>query len=183
MSRKRLTYARLRKQIRQGYVRLLKCPGAPREVAGGMAVGLFISMLPGLQMPLALLAVGAIRRASGMKLSRVAALTGVWLTNPLTGAALYGLAWLVGRPIVQLFFPNTSLPLQGFELSFAELSALGPFALQMLLCLLVGGVLCGVPIAVAGYHLTLRAVRRYQSRVLERRARLAASRTVLAQAA
>ena len=165
-------WARIRKQLRQGYVRLLKSPGAPREVAGGMAVGLFISMLPALQMPLALLAVALIRRTAGIRLSKVAALTGVWLTNPLTGAALYGLAWLVGRPVVHLVVPGAELPAEGIELSLAQLGALGPFALDIVLCLVVGGVVCGVPIAIAGYHLTLRAVRRYQARVLARRARV-----------
>ena len=166
------THARtLRKKVRQGWVRLLRSPGAPREVAGGMAAGLFISMLPAIQMPLALLAVEAMRRLFGVKLARVAALTGVWLTNPLTGTALYGLAWLVGKPVVRLFLPSAALPAGGFELSIAELLALGPFALQMLLCLVVGGVLCGVPIAIAGYHLTLRAVERYQTRLATRRLR------------
>ena len=172
MAQARKTIRTLRKKIRQGYVRLLRSPGAPREVAGGMAVGLFISMIPALQMPLALLAVEAIRRLTGIKLSRVAAVTGVWLTNPLTGTALYGLAWLVGKPVVHLFLPHAALPAHGFELSLAELVALGPFALQMLLCLLVGGILCGVPIAVAGYHLTLRAVERYQVRIAGRRQRV-----------
>jgi len=173
-------WARIRKQLRQGYVRLLKSPGAPREVAGGMAVGLFISMLPALQMPLALLVVAAIRRASGVRLSKVAAVTGVWLTNPLTGAALYGLAWMVGRPVVHLFLPGAELPTEGIELSLAQIAALGPFALDILLCLVVGGILCGVPIAVAGYHLTLRAVGRYQARVLARRARIAPARQLAA---
>jgi uncharacterized protein len=165
----------LRKKIRYGYVRLLRSPGAPREVAGGMALGLFISMLPAIQMPLALLAVEGIRRIFGLKLSRVAAVTGVWLTNPVTGTALYGLAWLVGKPVVHLFLPGAELPAEGIQLSLSELAALGPFALQIILALVVGGIICGVPIALAGYHLTLRAVERYQQRRAERRLRARAA--------
>ena len=171
-------HRRIRKKIRQGYVRVLRSPGAPREIAGGMALGLFVSMLPALQMPVVLLLVAAIRRLAGVRLSSVAALAGVWLTNPVTGAALYGLAWMVGRPIVQLFLPHAALPADGLELSLAQLVALGPVALEILLCLLVGGAICGVPIAVAGYHLTLRAVARYQERV-----RLRLLRPALARAA
>lgn len=164
-------YRRLRKKIRQGWVRLLRCPGAPREVAGGMALGLFVAMLPAIQMPLVLLLVALLRKL-GVRLSPVAALAGVWLTNPVTGGALYGLAWLVGRPVVRLFWPEAgALPVEQLGLSVSELLALGPFALQILLCLLIGGVLTGLPIAFTGYHVTLRAVARYRERVFRRRSR------------
>ncbi|WP_373046272.1 DUF2062 domain-containing protein [Vulgatibacter sp.] len=162
----------LRKKLRQGYVRLLRSPGAPRQVAGGMALGLFVSMMPVLQMPVALLLVEVLRRACGVRLSRVAALSGVWLTNPVTAAGLYGIAWFVGKPVVRLLLPSVALDMPMPGLSLAELGAAGPFALQIALCLGVGGVLVGIPIAVFGYHLTLRAVERYQARRASRRLRL-----------
>ncbi|WP_373046274.1 DUF2062 domain-containing protein [Vulgatibacter sp.] len=172
------TFARLRKKARQGYVRLLKSPGAPREIAGGVALGLFVAMLPvmGVQMPLAILLAELLRRVFRIRLSRLAAAAGVWLTNPVTAAPIYGLCWLAGRPVARLLLPSHQIASEGVTLSVSDLAAAGPFALELLCGLTIGGILFGIPVAVAGYKLTLQAVHRYQARKGERRMRLAAAR-------
>lgn len=164
----------MKKKLRYAWVRLLKSPGAPREIAGGLALGLFVAMLPvmGAQMLVSLALAEVLRRIFKIRLSRVAAAAGVWLTNPVTAAPLYGLCWLIGRPIARLVLPAHLLAGADVQLSISDLTAAGPFLVELLVGLTIGGILTGVPIAVAGYKLTLRAAHRYQQRKALRRARL-----------
>jgi uncharacterized protein len=173
---------RLRKRARQAYVRLLQSPGAPREVAGGMALGLFVALLPlmGLQMPIALAIAELGRRLFAFRVSRLAAAVGVWLTNPLTAAPVYGLCYLIGLPFARSLLPagGKAVPISADALAaFAEgevgsAAAPGsPLGLQVALALVIGGVVLGVPVALAGYRVTHDLVARYQRRRAERKTR------------
>lgn len=156
-------------------MRLLRSPGAPGEVAGGMALGLFIAVLPilGLQLPLALLTAEALRRLTPFRFSRVAAATGVWLNNPVTAAPLYGLCYVIGRPFARFLLPVSQerVGVQAGSLDLSTFSFTGPGALEVMLGLVIGGVLLGVPIAWVGYRLTYGMVMRDHTRREERRAR------------
>lgn len=163
-------YARLlrspRKQLRQGFVRLVRSPGAPNEIAGGMALGIFVAFLPimGIQMGVAVAIAEAIRLVSRLHLSRIAAAAGVWLTNPLTAAPIYGLCYVVGRPIARLLVPG-SMPAGGSGSQlFTEAASTGSFGLGLLVALVAGGLLLGVPAAALTYLGTHRLVLRYQER-------------------
>jgi len=161
-----------RKQLRQGMVRLLRSPGAPNEIAGGLALGIFVAFLPimGIQMGVAIVCAEAIRLTTGLKLSRIAAAAGVWLTNPLTAAPVYGVCYLLGRPVARLLVPQ-SMPTGtagGAEL-VQEAAASGHFGLGLLVALVAGGVLLGVPAAILTFFGTRRLVRRYGERRRARR--------------
>lgn len=172
------------KRARHGYVRLVRSPGAPSEIAGGMAVGLFISMLPVIQTPVAVGVAETLRRVFRVPVSRVAAVAGVFLTNPLTGPVFYGAAFLVGRPFAQLLFPHAPpLGSAGAHLSLHGITGAGPFAAEVLTALAVGGALLGIPIAVAGYFITRALVRRYQARIAKRVRARPPQRPVMAAAA
>lgn len=163
----------LRKRARYAFVRILRSPGAPHEIAGGLAVGLFVAFLPVLQMPVAVALATGLGWLTRNRLSRTAAAAGVWLTNPLTAGPLYGASYLIGRPIVRLLMP--SVPSELPPLDFAQVWSMGPLALQALLALLLGGVAIGVPVALVGYRIAHGLVARYQERRLQRRARLVPS--------
>ena len=177
-SSKRFSLAVLRKRFRQGYVRLLRSPGAPREVAGGMALGLFIALLPimGAQMPIAVVCAEIIRRLSGVKLSRVAAAAGVWLTNPITAAPIYGVAYLVGVPFTRWIMPMRH---QDAAAAVAEMASDRPAAIEIVVSLVIGGVILGIPAAIAGYWVTHGLVTRYQLRRAHRRAQIDQTRPPL----
>ena len=160
----------MRKRVRRGYVRLLRSPGAPHEIAGGLAVGLLVAFLPVVQMPVAVALAAFLGWITQRPLSRVAAAAGVWLTNPITAGPFYGLCYIVGRPIVGLVLP--SVPSAVPPLDLAHLWTMGPVAFHALLALLFGGFAVGVPVALVGYWAAHRMVTRYQRRRLERRARL-----------
>lgn len=164
-----------KRKLRRARVQLLRGSGAPGEIAGGMALGLFIALLPimGLQLPLALVLAELFRRLTHFRLSRVAAAAGVWINNPVTAAPVYGLCYLVGRPIAHRLLP-LSPPRAGSQSATLDLGALsGPDALEVGLGLIIGGVLLGVPTAWLGYRITYDMVSRHQARREERRARRA----------
>lgn len=171
----------LKKKWRQGYVRLLKSPGAPGEIAFGMGLGLFIAMLPimGMQMPIAVAVAEVIRRLTGVRMSRVAAAAGVWLTNPVTFIPIYIVCFIIGAPFLQWIFPDAAV------ISIADCKAIlmaateswtapqvdGSLKSKVVGCFVamtIGGVILGVPIALFGYRFTLRAAERYQARLAGR---------------
>lgn len=161
----------MKKRLRYAWVRFLRCDGAPKEIAGGLAVGLFMGMLPlpGGQMAASVGVAEVLRRLFGKRLSRVGAAAGAWFTNPLTAAPLYGLCWVTGRPLARLVLPSSMLAGEGVRLSIQDLGSAGPFLLEILLGLTFGGILWGIPIAFVGYKLALKAVARYQARKAHRR--------------
>lgn len=191
----------LRKRYRQAYVRVLRSPGAPGEVAGGMALGLFIAMLPimGAQMPIAVVCAEIVRRLTGLKLSRIAAAAGVWLTNPVTAVPIYWAVFKIGQPFARLVLPDRHLSPEGTDLSAAVseaavatdpslmpdsgvLAAIGrkvlgslassSYVTELVVGLVIGGVITGIPIAIVGYKVTHAIVMKYQARRAIRRARL-----------
>jgi len=175
-----------KRKLRRARVRLLRGSGAPAEIAGGMALGLFISVLPilGLQLPLALVVAELFRRLTHLQLSRVAAAAGVWLNNPVTVAPVYGLCYLIGRPIAHRLLP-LSQQQAGAESGAFDLRAIsfsGPGALEVGLGLVIGGVLLGVPTAWVGYRITYSMVSRHQARREERRARRARGMRIASEA-
>ena len=175
----------MKRKLRRARVRLMRGAGAPSEIAGGMALGLFVALLPilGLQLPLALLVAELLRRLAHLHLSRVATAAGVWLTNPLTAAPLYGLCYLVGRPVAHLLLPVSPARPAAQGPESMELSALsGPEAMTLLLSLVLGAILLGVPIAWLGYRITYGMVSRQHARRQERRARRPRSTALVAQA-
>ncbi|MFN7143223.1 MAG: DUF2062 domain-containing protein [Myxococcota bacterium] len=155
----------VRRHLRRAYVRVMRAPGDPREVALGMAIGLFMSLIPVAQTLLALGAVGVLRRVTRLRVSFIAAAIGTWFTNPFTFAPVYALSSLVGRPIARLLLDVTGA--RGLlEMTGGWLAR--PVVIESALGVLVGAVVIGLPLAGAGYELTRRLVLRYQQRRIAR---------------
>jgi uncharacterized protein len=134
------------RQFKLNLIRLTRIQESSDAVARGMALGLFIGMTPtfGVQMPLALLFSWLLRE------SKVAALIGVWNTNPLTAPFIYGLEYEIGRSL--LGTPHLTL---NFDFGFSALFELG---WQVMAPIWVGSLVLGVPVALIGYALTLRFI-------------------------
>ncbi len=168
-----VSWKKLKRRLLRERVRLLRSRGAPAEIAGGMAVGLFVAVLPIiLQMPVALALAELLRRVFRVRLSHVAAAAGVWFTNPLTSPPIYGLCYLLGRPFARMLLPasqHTGSAAGVLDLSLSAFSGAG--ALEAILGLVIGSVLLGIPLAWGGYHLTYGMVLRYHARRQTRRTR------------
>jgi len=134
------------RQMKLNFLRFLRLRGAPDEIAKGVALGIFIGMTPtfGFQIFLALFF------AWLLKENKLAALVGVWITNPVTAPFIYALEYESGRLLLGL--ERARLPA---EFSF---SAFGTLGWEVFLPLAVGSLLYGILCASLAYALTLRMI-------------------------
>jgi uncharacterized protein (DUF2062 family) len=128
----------------------------PHKIALGLALGIFVGFLPimGIQMavvlPIALL----------FRSNKVAAVAGVWITNPVTVIPIYFLDYLVGV----LFTPYEHLTWADFKGIFAGATMTRFLELgeSFLVPLFVGGAVIGLVAAFLTYFLFKRFVINYR---------------------
>ncbi|MDD3580812.1 MAG: DUF2062 domain-containing protein [Desulfobacca sp.] len=144
---------RWRRRIRYFYLRLRRLPGNPRRLAWSMALGVFIGVTPTIPLHMIL----SLALASLFRLSRVTAVMGSWISNPVTIPLFYYLSFKVGQ---LLLFPG-----QGFTLpitfNIAEILRLG---WRINLALQLGGIIIALPLAIIAYFLTYWGIVRYRTR-------------------
>lgn len=148
--------ARFAASLHHAYDRFVKIRGAPREIALGLALGLFVGMSPtmGIQMPI------AIFLAALVGWSKISAAMGVWISNPLSAPLLYGVTYYVGAKVLSM--PPRVL-IHG--LNFEGLKSMILHAPEILWAMTVGGVILGIPISVAGYWISHTLLIRYRKEI------------------
>lgn len=134
------------RQIKLNLLKFIRLRGTPDEIAKGMALGIFIGMTPtfGFQMAIAIFFAFLLRE------NKLAAVLGVWITNPVTAPFVYALEYESGRLLLGM--SRVGLPA---ELTFDSLKALG---WDVVVPLCFGSLIYGVICAALAYALTLRAV-------------------------
>ena len=135
--------------VRQGklnLIRFIRLRGTPEEVAKGFALGIFIGMTPtfGFQMVIALFFAWILRE------NKIAALLGVWVTNPITAPIIYATQYETGR--IVLGMDRLSLP---SELSFEAFMNIGT---DIMVPLCLGSLIHAVLWGFLTYALTLRFI-------------------------
>ena len=128
------------------YDRFLKIRGGPREVSLGLSLGIFLGMSPlvGLQTVL------AVFLSSLFKWSKIAAALGTWISNPLTMPFIYGGTYALGARIIGTGGTLVESGDSGFSM-FLNLARKSP---EILLDMMVGGIVVGLPLAVLAYFVT-----------------------------
>ena len=139
---------RVRKSIRYFYDRFVRLHGSPEQIAWGAALGLFVAMSPtmGIQMYI------AIPLAALFKISKVAAATSVWVTNPVTAPFLYGLNYMLGAKLL-------GYPLKCQFISNPSWETFCHSSQNVIVSLVLGGAITGVILGIAGYFVVLGMVR------------------------
>ncbi len=176
MVRRQKGYEYINRSLRKIYRRFLRIRGHPREIALGLALGIFIGMTPlvGIQMAIAIFV------AALFKWNKFSAAIGVYITNPLTAPFIYSINYLIGARLLEIK-RGYSLRLTP-EIGIAWLSHMLHNAPQIFWALLLGGVILGLPLAVAGYYFCYIVVTRYQGpikrTIARQRERLAISRKI-----
>lgn len=134
------------RQFKLNLIRLVRLRATPDEIAKGIALGVFIGMTPtfGVQMFIALFFAFLLRE------NKIAALVGVWVTNPVTAPIIYTLEYESGRLLLGL--ERSSIPM---ELSSEALRSLG---WDVLWPICVGSVILGTLCSSLAYALTLRLI-------------------------
>jgi uncharacterized protein (TIGR03546 family) len=150
----------LQTYVKKTYTRFLKIRGRPRQIALGLALGLFIGMTPtlGIQTAIALFA------ASVLKWNKISAALGVWITNPLTAPFIYGLTYVVGKKILGI----AQSPELTDEFSVGAFRAIVNKTPEIFGALMVGGAVLGLLLAVLGYYLSYSVLERYQEQIKSR---------------
>lgn len=149
------------------YVIMIRAPGAPKEVALGMALGLLVAFIPTPgQMLLAVGIVELYRRVTGIRASPIAAALGSWFSNPLTGTPLAALAVLIGRPVARLVLGWIGVEGPALEVERTWLQEL--VGLESVIGFFTGSVMLAAPVAAIGYEITRRSVASYQLRRVAR---------------
>ena len=135
--------------------KIIRIKDNPRLVSLGFALGLFIGMTPffGGHTILALIF------ASLFRVNRIAAILGIFITNPLTITFIYPVNYLVGLQ----FFPNFDIPLPT-AFNFATLTELFRNAPELIYVLSIGGAVLGIPLSIFGYVFINWLLKRYNSK-------------------
>jgi uncharacterized protein len=143
---------KLSRQLRYYYLKFARLKGSPRELALGMALGIFAGLLPILPFQTAL----ALALALFFRSSKITAVIGTWISNPLNWYFLYLYTFKVGAFI---------LGVSGKEALFSKLMASirhaeGPLAIaaqifqagsNVVASFVTGGIVLGIVFAVPGY--------------------------------
>ncbi len=146
-----------RRFLRYYYLRFLRLQGDPREIARGVAIGVFIGITPTIPLHTVMILLLAIFcRAS--KLAGL--LTSYLVSNPITFFFQYYFSWRLGTWITpyELSWEKIHEIMaiitghSGFRETLTELSRLG---WQAITVMLVGGIVMAIPFAVVSYFLSL----------------------------
>ncbi len=151
-------WAKAKRSLRLLYLRLMRLKGQPKEVAGGMAIGVFVGMTPTVPLHTIL----AVLIALILKRSKLAAALGVWVANPFMLPFIYFLDYKVGQLLTGADAP--SLAISNF--SIANLIDLG---WSISFPLFFGGAVTGILCAIPSYYITKRLILVYQARRRQRR--------------
>ncbi len=148
-------WQRLKRSVRFNYLRVIRMKASAHSIALGMAVGVFVGFLPIIPFQ----TIVAVALAFLVRANKITAALGTWVSNPVNMIPFYSMLFFVGMFVL----PFSEL---SFELSaeHLELKNLLEHGWEVVLVMLVGGVIMGIPSALIAYVITLRAVLTYRRR-------------------
>lgn len=145
------------RHARLTYLRLKRLRGKPKKIAMGLAVGVFAGCFPffGIQTLLGIILATIFRG------SKVAAIAGTWVSNPITYLPIYIFNYKVGKFLLgvkdSLVLPLDKESLASFE-NFKELGS------SFVLVLLTGCLVVGLIAACITYFYGLSILERWRNR-------------------
>ena len=163
---------------------ILRSHHSPRQIAGGVALGVFLGFTPTMGCQMATAAIVS----TFFRLSRIPAVMCVYITNPVTAVPIYGSCYFLGAWILRpfgfrpinfarvrtLFTDRDGLGFwENVTTRLSELFALGG---ETLAALWLGCLLAGAGAAIVSYYVTLRFVTGHRLIKAERKARRAQRR-------
>lgn len=158
---------RLKRLVRYNYLRALRLKTSSHSLALGLALGVYGGCLPALPgLPLQTLA--GLTLAFVFRASKVAALLGTWISNPLNWVFFYWAEYKIGSLIIPL-----NLKIDPLSMKIEDLVSLG---VKGVMVLVLGGAMLGVPLGLLTYAISLPLIRNYRKR---RALRLLRKRTSL----
>ena len=157
--------------MRRAYVKLVeivKQKDPPHKIALGMALGIFIGLLPIMGIQMAVVTAFALPFRGNLK----AAIAGVWISNPITFIPMYwgyyqfGLLFTPSRQIDREQF--SGIVSAAFEWSWTEISLsvnrIMDMGADILIPMWIGSTILAVVFGVLTYFVTYRLVVKYRLR-------------------
>ena|SRR3989344_5814984 len=137
----------LKKQAIYHYYQFVRLNATPEDIARGLAVGVFVGMLPiyGVQILVAILLAQALGE------NKLAASIGTFITNPLTSIPIYLFNYKVGRLFIPVANPSILIPDAGFMEQIRHLTGL---SLEYFLTWIVGCIIVGLFSAILTYWIS-----------------------------
>ena len=136
------------RRIRYVYLRFVRMRGSSKEIARGLAAGVFAGLFPlfGLQILM------GIALAALLKGNKIIAAAGTWISNPLTYVPIYAFNYQVGRWLLGLSQVNyTFSNLKSFK-TMMEMGA------EITITLFVGCFVTGLICSICSYFLGFKLV-------------------------
>jgi len=144
---------------RKFIVRLLELDDTPREIAWGIAIGVFVAMTPTVGIQMITIAV----LCTIFNGNRLAGVAMAWISNPLTVVPIYWLNYVIGAIILRatmiskeeiaglVEIESTSM----FGMFFEFLGNLGTMTARAAGPMFLGGVIFGIVCAIPAYYIAL----------------------------
>jgi len=148
---------KLKERFYNYLTRVKQLQGDPHYIAKGVALGVFIGIMP----IVPLHTVSAVALAFIFKASKPAAAIGVWVSNPLTLPFLYYACFKVGH----FFFKHAN----GFNPKIESIIELFNRGLELGYVMITGGIILGVLPAIAAYFIALKSFKTIRDRRLAKR--------------
>ena len=148
----------MKRFLRYWYLRLVRIQASSHDIAIGWAVGVFVGLLP--IMPFQTIA--AIALAFALRGSKVAAVLGTWVSNPLSWVPLHMAFYYVGKALVPFDVPD-------FDPHHFEMTQLAEMGWKFFIAMMVGGLGVATPLSIVSYCIAFKCVTAYR---LRRKARL-----------
>ncbi len=152
-----------KRRLKYYYLKLTRIKGEPHELALGLACGVFAGLLPVIPLHTVLALVLALL----LRCSKITAIIGVWISNPLNWYLLYYANYKLGIWVLRV--SEEHRPVAAILAAIQNQEA-GKVIMEKMLnaggilvsAFMLGGVLMGVAGAVPTYFIFLRFFRRVQ---------------------
>jgi uncharacterized protein (DUF2062 family) len=141
--------------LRYWYIRLVRLPGHPQEIARGLAVGVFAGWFPwvGLQMAVAVFLAILFRG------NKLAAAISTWVSNPFTSLPIFAFNYKVGEWLLN--FHGVSLENSNFQLNYQSWSKFAELGTEFMTTMFLGSFVVGAIVSMIVYFVSLRLLRRW----------------------